>query len=123
MLFGVANGGSQAIQSAPGLNNGQWHQAVATLGPAGMALYVDGSPVATRSNVTSGAAYTGYWRVGGDTSWSGAPYFNGSIDEYSLYPTALTAAQVKAHWVASGRTDGRPPAALRVGRVCAGGWR
>src|SRR6185503_1724127 len=37
VLFGVNSGGLQTISSAAGLNNGQWHQVVATQGSAGMA--------------------------------------------------------------------------------------
>ena len=101
--FGVAHLGQHYTVTSPSqLNNGQWHQAVATLGSGGMALYVDGSKVASRADQTVGEAYGGFWRVGGDNSWSGS-YFNGTIDDFSVYPTALSAAQVLSHWHASGR--------------------
>ena len=109
VLFGVYPGSSQTVQSGTGLNNGQWHQAVATLGPNGMVLYVDGVKVASRTDVTNGQSYTGYWRLGGDNTWSGGKYFNGSIDEYSVYPSVLTPRQVDSHWVASGRSSALPP--------------
>ena len=38
----------------------------ATMGPSGMALYVDGVLVGSRADTTQGEAYTGYWRLGGD---------------------------------------------------------
>jgi hypothetical protein len=47
LLFGVNPGTKVTLSSAAGLNNGQWHQVVATQGPAGMALYIDGARVAT----------------------------------------------------------------------------
>jgi Concanavalin A-like lectin/glucanases superfamily len=46
-------------------NNGQWRHLVATLGTAGMSLYVDGSRVGV-SSTNFAQAYDGYWRVGGD---------------------------------------------------------
>ncbi len=94
--FGTYTGRSNTISSLPGLNDGKWHRVVATLGSTGMALYVDGVRVGT--NATTGAQpYTGYWRVGGDTSWSGANFLPGTIDEVAVYPTVLTAEQVTAH--------------------------
>ncbi|CAN5247103.1 PKD domain-containing protein [soil metagenome] len=110
IYFGLYPGSSQTVQSSAGLNNGEWHQAVATVDGTGMALFIDGKRVSKRADVTTGQAYQGYWRVGGDNSWSGNPYFNGAIDEYSIYPTALTPAQVNKHWVASGRTSTIPTA-------------
>ncbi len=61
-----------------------------------MALYVDGKRVGSRTDTTTGQAYTGYWRVGGDNlgGWPNQPtsnYFAGTIDEVAIYPTALTA--------------------------------
>ena len=95
--------GRSIISSVTGLNNGQWHQAVATLGSGGQALFIDGKPAASKTTVTTGEHYGGYWRVGGDATWSGAKYFTGSIDDFSVYPTALSSAQVANHWAASGR--------------------
>ena len=104
LSFGVAPlGVKTSITSGTGLNDGAWHQAVATLGSAGMALYVDGKQVATRATTTAGEHIGGYWHVGGDATWSGSKYFSGSIDDFSVYPTALTASQVANHWSASGR--------------------
>ncbi len=50
VYFGVYPGNrADGRVSAAGLNDGQWHQVVATLGSDGMALYIDGKRVATRS--------------------------------------------------------------------------
>jgi hypothetical protein len=101
--FGVSHLGQHYTVTAPSkVNNGQWHQAVASLGSSGMTLYVDGAKVASRTDMTVGEAYGGFWRVGGDNSWSGS-YFNGTIDDFAVYPTVLSAAQVLNHWHASGR--------------------
>ena len=94
------------MQSGTGLNDGRWHHVVASLSPAGMALYVDGVLVGSRTDTTTGQAYNGFLRVGGDSSWSGASYFAGSIDEVALYPTALSADRVGNHF--SLGSTGRP---------------
>lgn len=108
VTFGVWTGGASILTTPQALNDGQWHHVVATQGPGGMALYVDGLRVG--SNTTSNQqAYWGVWRVGGDqlNGWPGQPssnFFAGRIDEVAIYPTALTANRVAAHYVASGRT-------------------
>ena len=118
--FGVAPRANFSITSPKSYRDGQWHQAVATLGSNGMVLYVDGVKVAGRTDITSAENVWGYWRVGGDaigSAWPNDPtsdYFNGSIDEVSVYPTVLTLAQVSAQWAASGRSGGAaitPPVA------------
>lgn len=104
--FGTYNGGTVVVTSPASYNNGHWHQVVATQGPSGMQLYVDGNVVASNS-VTTNQSYNGYWRVGGDNlnGWPSQPsssYFAGSIDEVAVYPVALSAARVAAHYNASG---------------------
>jgi PKD repeat protein len=95
--FGVYPGFTAVLQSAAGYNDGRWHHVVAAMGPAGMALYVDGALAGQRSDITTGEANTGYWRIGGDSSWAGATWFTGHIDDVAVYPTVLTAAQVAEH--------------------------
>jgi signal peptidase I len=109
--FGVYQGGDQLLHSAAPLNNDAWHMAAATLSAAGMALYIDGVLVASNSDAT-GEATTGWWRAGcgnlagwGD-GWTGpnGPStssdpaknfpFRGSLDEVSVWTSALTAAQI-----------------------------
>ncbi|WP_235494589.1 PKD domain-containing protein [Geodermatophilus sp. Leaf369] len=94
--FGAYSGQLNVVSSASGYNDGRWHHVVATIGSGGMRIYVDGQAGTTSPN-TASEGYAGYWRVGGDSSWDGAPYFNGSIDDVAVYPVALTAAQAAAH--------------------------
>ncbi|MDQ1631404.1 MAG: hypothetical protein QOC80_1376 [Frankiaceae bacterium] len=108
LVFGAYNGAVRSIASAGTFNNGAWHHVVGRIGPAGMALFVDGLVVAENKSVTAAQAYTGYWRVGGDSlaAWPNRPtsdYFNGKIDDVAIYPTPLTGAQVVNHFHASGR--------------------
>ncbi|MCU1438799.1 MAG: domain containing protein [Naasia sp.] len=103
VLFGVDNGARRTITSLNRYNNNEWHHVVATLGANGMRLYVDGAQVASNSGVTSGQGIAGFWRIGGDSSWSGSAWYRGSIDEVAIYEAQLSAAQVSAHYQA-GRT-------------------
>jgi PKD repeat protein len=85
---------------------------VATQGSDGMKLYVDGVLVGTNSQ-TGQQAYQGYWRIGGDKTWSGSSsYFAGSIDEPAVYSTALTPAQITAHYNASSSVNKKPTAVI-----------
>ena len=110
ILFGVYPNSSQTIGGPKAYNDGQWHHVVATMGSGGMALYVDGVRVARNAAVTYGQNYWGYWRIGGDNTWSGAPYLNGWIDEVAVYTQPLSQAQVLSHYTLSGRTSTVPPA-------------
>ena len=78
-----------------------------------MKLYVDGALVASNASYTKAQVYRGYWRVGGDrlSSWPSAPTreaITAQIDEVAVYPYALPASRVGAHYAASGR-DGSVP--------------
>ncbi|NYJ06256.1 PKD domain-containing protein [Petropleomorpha daqingensis] len=114
VLFGVNwLNTRRTLQSAAGLNDGRYHHVVASMGPAGMALYVDGRLVGSRADTTSGPNYTAYFRIGADASWSGANAFNGTIDEVAVYPTVLSAGQVTNHWTlgSTGTATNVPPTA------------
>ena len=99
------HGCASVISSGTGFNDGAWHMAVATLGAAGMHLYIDGVQVAQNLAVTTGEATTGFWRVGcGNLSgwaagWTGANpppasttasnyVFQGSVDEATIFTTS-----------------------------------
>ena len=105
-------------------NDGQWHHVVGTQGATGMALYVDGAR--SRANgQTNNQGYNGYWRVGGDNlgGWPNQPtsnFFDGTIDDVAVYPTALTLTKVDAHYAASGphaSAASRPVGHLRQVRL------
>jgi hypothetical protein len=104
--FGVNPNAKKVITSPSTYRNGAWHHVVGTLSPAGQFLYVDGVKVASDTAKTFNAQVnTGYWRVGGDATsgWSGAgssPYLAGNIDNPAVYPIALSASQVAAHYAA-----------------------
>jgi hypothetical protein len=76
------------------------------MGAGGMALYVDGALVSTNPNTVS-QSYSGYWRVGYDNLAAWGPttpsrsFFTGTLDEVAVYPFALGAGVVAAHWAAN----------------------
>ncbi|MCU1510024.1 MAG: cell surface protein [Glaciihabitans sp.] len=112
LIFGTWTGGPNLAVSTQSYNDGNWHQVDATQGSGGMALYVDGVQVGSNPQ-TSAQGYNGYWRIGGDNTWSSSsPWFNGWIDEASVYSTALSPSRVAAHFTAAGGTlPNTPPTA------------
>ncbi len=86
---------------------------VATQGPDGMKLYVDGQLVGTNPQ-TQAQSYSGYWRIGGDNTWgSSGPYFKGTLDEAAVYPSVLSAQDVTNHYslATSGTLPNQTPVA------------
>ena len=114
IYFGLWNGSVRSINSAPGFNDGQWHQVVATLSGGGMFLYIDGARAAFRTDFTSGRVFDGYWRIGSDLvgTWPSQPTsgsFKGDIDEVALYPAALGLHRSRATTAPPGaRSTSRP---------------
>jgi hypothetical protein len=106
LTFGTKPGASPlTIRSPLAYNDGNWHHAAASVGPAGQKLYVDGALVASNAAVTTAGNFTGYWRWGGGstTSWPNPPNnssFIGSMDEVAFYNKQLTDAQVLTHYQA-----------------------
>lgn len=112
VYFGVYNNGVYNVGTSNTYNDGTWHYVVGTLSSAGVNLYVDGKLIGTNPGTTTGQAYSGYWRIGGDSvgGWpnSGNSYFSGSIDDVAVYPTALSAAQVSSHYTGQSLTKPVP---------------
>lgn len=118
IVFGVSPGTVRTVASTAAFNNGQWHHVVGTLSGAGLRLYVDGQLVGERADTTSAQAYTGYWRVAGDTvgtTWPNRPTsaaLAGAVDEVAVYPSALSPAQILAHaQLGQGITPNQAPTA------------
>lgn len=114
LSFGVNSGSRLTLRSPGRVDNGAWRHVVGTLGSNGMQLFVDGVRVANRTDITSGQAYNGYWRIGADTlsgwpnrSLLGGDRYTGAIDDVAVYPTVLSAAQVLDHYTVA-RDGGRP---------------
>jgi hypothetical protein len=109
LTFGVKPAGVYTtIRSPLAYNDSAWHQVFASLGSAGMKLYVDGALVASNPAVTTGAAYFGYSRLAGVSlsGWPNRPtsdYLIGTIDEVSVYLSQLSDSQVGVHYYARNR--------------------
>ena len=112
LAFGAWTGQTNLAISPLAYNDGNWHQVVASQGSDGMKLYVDGALVATNPQ-TQAQGYSGYWRIGGDNTWSSSsPWFNGKLDEASVYSSVLPASRILAHYQAgAGIVANQPPVA------------
>ncbi|MFC5263588.1 LamG domain-containing protein [Kribbella qitaiheensis] len=102
VTFGIYDGSTRTISSAPGTNDGDWHHVVGTFAPGSMKFYLDGVLQGTQS-VNNAEGYTGYWRIGNDNlnAWPNQPASSGlagTIDEVAIYPAALSADQVQTHF-------------------------
>jgi hypothetical protein len=106
----IGNTAVCACQSSA-LPGGQWFHLVGTRTAAGqLGFYVNGSQVASASDsggplntVTAGVA------IGASGSSASLYAANARLDEATIYPTALTAAQVTRHYQVSGQSV-PPPA-------------
>ncbi|WP_327412281.1 DNRLRE domain-containing protein [Streptomyces sp. NBC_01233] len=102
LVYGVYTGATRTVTTSGAYNDNQWHHVVASQGPGGMTLYVDGVQKGTL-NVTTHENFSGYWHAGGDSlgGWPDRPtseYWAGRLDETAVYPTVLSAAQVQNHY-------------------------
>lgn len=107
VVFGIYDkslSGYRSVYSSTGYADRAPHHVVATMNGSAMRLYVDGVLVGSDSKTTSARSSTGYWRIGADTIPSGSadrpatPAIEAVIDDAAVYPTALTSAQVSAHY-------------------------
>lgn len=88
------------------VNDGAWHHVALVYGGTGGAtLYVDGvvDPLSTYHNGLTGSTTTGApLRLGARNT---AYWFNGTLDEVAVYPSALSADRVAAHVAAATATS------------------
>lgn len=103
VTFGINDGSQRTVNSSSGLNNSQWHHVVGSYDNGAMKLYVDGA-LAGSQTIGQASLYYGWWRIGNDTTsgWSGGGAIQTGmvIDEAAVYPYALSAGQVLAHYSA-----------------------
>ncbi len=118
LVFGIFNSKNVTIETPNTYNDGAWHYLVGTYSSSSgtLAFYVDGRLIGTNT-ASSAQGGNGYWRVGGDNlnGWNLDPwgsnsqgttqphsyYFNGTIADVAVYPVALSASQVTAHYAAA----------------------
>jgi hypothetical protein len=92
--------GTFTINSTAPVTANAWHHlALTRVGLTGAeTLYLDGVPVGSATDTQSvSTAGTGVLAVGSKSFGSNFRSFSGSLDEFALYDTALTPAEVLAH--------------------------
>jgi len=75
----------------------QWHHYAGTYDGSSIKLYIDGTLRANVPHTGSISSDEGPLRIGWDDEMS-ASYFDGMMDEVAIYDSALTAAEVQAHF-------------------------
>ena len=101
----AASGTSGAVTSPTTIVDGAWHYLVVTYSRRTATLYVDGREVARKGGLRTSSRFSGYWRAGTDTvahlpGVSTSTDLTATLDDTAIYPTALTQAQVTAHYQA-----------------------
>jgi hypothetical protein len=95
------SGDDKTFALASAVNDGNWHQVVKTYNGSQIQLYVDGAPLAAQ-NATRSTTTDSYGFVVGailnPASSSYGNFFDGSVDEVSLYNTVLSQATVTNHY-------------------------
>jgi hypothetical protein len=93
--------------STPAVTDTNWHQIVATDDGASVKIYLDGVLKASKSTTLRLTANTKPLNLG--RANSNQYFFNGWLDEVAIYPSALSATRIQAHYT-KGTTDLIQPA-------------
>lgn len=101
----LRSGVADIVHSVDPVPEGGWHHVAATKNGATVRLYVDGVDVTGTVSNSTLVNPTSALAIGSDNVGTG-DRFNGSLDEVAIYPTALAAATILAHYT-TGRTS--PP--------------
>lgn len=78
-------------------SDGKWHHVVGTYSSTTMKLYIDGVQYGTTQAGNAGTQGSPVTTWIGSSGGNGE-YFNGTLDELAIYPSALTQTQVTAHY-------------------------
>jgi type II secretory pathway pseudopilin PulG len=101
------NNSLDEVASTAVVDNGAWHQVVATYGQAGEDLYLDGVLVGSAAGATAAQPYAFYWHLGfADLQYwpdnqSSSDYFQGSMAQAAIFGSQLTLAQVQSLYQAT----------------------
>ena len=109
--FTITDTARRTVTARNAIRDNQWHHVVGVAGADGMELFVDGVRVARDQRYTEAPDFTGYWRIGSDSTvgFANRPSdaaLAGQLDEVAVYPRALTLAEVQSNYTASGRSGG-----------------
>jgi fibronectin type 3 domain-containing protein len=95
LAFGTGNPDTTILSTTP-INDGVWHQCVATRqqSSGALAVYVDGNLQATGAGGTNSLTAPAYLRFG--SLQTGTGFFSGSLDDIKIYNRALGSNEVTA---------------------------
>jgi RHS repeat-associated protein len=81
-----------------------WYQVVYVVTPTGYSIYVNGASVGAGAYASSPLLFDANHKL--YVGWTGYPaeYWQGGLDELSIYTAALTPDQIAAHYAAAGST-------------------
>ena len=94
-------GADKTFTLASAVNDGNWHQVVKTYDGTSIQLYVDGAALAAQAAARSTTMDSYGFVIGAILNSASGDYgnfFNGSLDEVSLYSTVLSQATVTNHY-------------------------
>ena len=103
-IFG--NGSTSVNVYAPAIDT-NWHHIVATYDEATARVYVDGVLKVSTNSTVQLTANSQPLLIGRTTD--NVRIFGGTLDEVAVYPTALSAARIQAHYTAATSVDTTPP--------------
>ena len=96
-----------SASTAPAIDT-NWHHVAATYDEATARVYVDGVLRASTNSNIQLTANSQPLLIGRTTD--NVRIFGGTLDEVAVYPTALSAARIQAHYTAATSVDTTPPA-------------
>lgn len=106
--WGFGPGADKTYTLPRAVNDGAWHQVVQTYDGIALSVYLDGLSVGTQPAVRNTVVDSSGLAIGailtpGDANSGG--FFTGSLDEVSIYSTALSATTVADHFGLANPTD------------------
>ena len=112
-------GNSAITVTAPGSATTAWTHLVMTKAGTTLRLYVNGVQVASATVNGTVNTSTGILAIG-RTGSSSTDYFDGAVDEVAVYPAALSASRVAAHFAAASGPPPPPPTAAFSANLTSG---
>lgn len=94
-------GSNYTINTGSDINDGNWHHIVCVRNGTSLKIYVDNVEAASGSCSASSMGSNSNSMQVGKNATGASDYFNGSVDEYAFYTSALSAGRIDAHWNAS----------------------
>jgi hypothetical protein len=101
----VSDDGAQGQRT---VNDGQWHHAAFVMYGATAQIFIDGAADTMTGQLQAPIIGSTLHAVE-LASFAGGSFWNGSLDDVAIYPVALTAAQVAAHYQARLLSGSRRP--------------